>query len=202
MFSDLKLTPLGDMFPDYASLKALIEPRSETGALLVRHNHIASIRDEFNAQYDGKSAICLPDRIIEAIGQFVIDQEAGLEEQGLLPGEGLRKRIEAHAADLIHKVENMKAESSEMDYHEGIYYRNDLADAFKGFRDKCLTAHDFLSLNAYSTRQVPIELRRAYTGYKIELLPVLAKIIDDLDGVDKVYNVYHRVLYPERPAFF
>ncbi len=144
----------------------------------------------------------LPKEVVMSISQFVIDQEAGIENRDCLHGEKLTEKFRHHTKSLCEKAKTLKELSIEMDYHEGIRFRNEFAREFINFRDKCLDLLTFLRADTYSTREVSTEFRRAYIGFRVEFSTVLPELINQMDLTDSEYDFRRRVLHPQRALFY
>lgn len=192
---------LSELFPECADVVALLTANDETQSLFLRHRYMPVLRDEFSKQMNGKGHMPLADSIVESIGRFVLDKHPGVPKRGF-QAEPLRAEVVAHARDLISRVETMKLDSDDMDYHDGISYRNRLAGSFARFHERCQNVLMFLDDRFYSTRKTDPDLRSAYIAFKIEMKDALPKIISDMHAIDSVYNVHHRAQHPERALFF
>lgn len=144
----------------------------------------------------------LPKDVVMSIAQFVIDQELSIGGRDGLSGEKLMTDYRHYVEDLCDKAKSLKELSASMDYHEGIKFRNEFAREFIRFRDQSFDLLSFLSADIYSTREVSIEFRRAFIGFRVEFSAALPDLIDKMDLIDMEYSIRRRTLYPERALFY
>lgn len=154
------------------------------------HENLAAIEE------DG----VVPTDIVREIAEFVTTN-GHKDEDHICHAEGLADDIEAYASELIERVKNMSARLKELDYHDGLTYRRETARAYLALAASCREILDFCHMSAHTTRENPIDLRRSFIQYKLEMKDRLPAVLETMDTIGTTFNVQQMSRYV-RPLFF
>jgi deoxyribodipyrimidine photolyase len=142
----------------------------------------------------------VPPDVVTKVAQFVLDFERA-SQTGALHSEILAQAIEDYADAWIKKVEDMKITLKQMDYHEGLRYRPDVAKHVQDLAIHCRSLYDFCSADAHTTRQTSPDLRRVFAHYRSEMKSTMPRVLDKIALADQTYNLEQMSRYV-RPLFY